>query len=194
MIQIHIFLSGYVILSKKKLDGAKYYFQRAIGLNDEDIYAHFYLGNIYREQKDFDNAREEFYKVLDISPDYSWAYFNLASMDYEVGYLEGAEDNLDKTIKYNPKDIEAYKIYIKILAKNKQTEKAFEISKKAVENCPEEGDLYYILAQIQKELSMLDEYIASMNEALKHSSTLSISPKIIKKELDSFSENKWFYT
>ena len=183
------FSIGLCYFKENKLDGAKYYFNRAASINDSDIYAHFYLANIYREQKDFDNSREELYKVLDISPDYSWAYFNLASMDYEVGFLEGAYDNLEKTLKYNPKDIDAYKIYIKILSKNNDFKKALQIASSAIENCQEEGDLYYILAQIQKELSIKDGYVKNMTEALKHSNTLSISPKTIKKEMDNFLNN-----
>ena len=57
--------------------------------------------------------------MLEISPDYSWAYFNLASIDYAEGNLQSAVQNFEKTIELNPKDIEAYKIYAKIMTKIK---------------------------------------------------------------------------
>ena len=180
------FSIGICYLKKGNLEGAKYYFKRTVDINNEDVYAHFYLGNIYKEQKDIENARNEFYKVLDISPDYSWAYFNLASMDYEAGFVEGAEDNLEKTLKYNPKDVEAYKIYTKILTKNRDTEKSLQIAQRAVNNCPEEGDLYYILAQVYKITNSKTEYVKNMTNALKHLNTLTVSPKAIKKEMDDY--------
>ena len=168
------------------MDGAKYYFQRTLDINNEDIYAHFYLGNILKEQGDVSGAIEQFYNVLDISPDYSWAYFNLASIDYEQGNFDGVVENLEKTLEFNSKDTEAYKIYIKILIKENLLEDAANIANRAIENCPNEGDLYYILAQVQKHRHINDEYVKNMTEAIKHSKTLTISPKIIKEEMDNF--------
>ena len=40
------FSIGLCYFKEGKLDGAKYYFQRTVDLNDEDIYAHFYIRNI----------------------------------------------------------------------------------------------------------------------------------------------------
>ena len=48
------------------------------------------------------------------------------------------------------------------------------------------GDSYYILAQIQKLRNAKDEYVKCMNNALKYNTTLSVSPKLVKKELDKF--------
>lgn len=179
------FSMGLCYLKEKKLDAAKYHFQRTIEINPEDIYAHFYLGNILKEQGDIDGAREEFYKVLDISPDYSWAYFNLASMDYEMGFIEGAIDNLKKTIEYNPKDIEAYKIYIKILLKEESYDEALDIANLSISNCEDEGDLYYLRAQVYKLIDDKENFVNDMYEALRHISTLSVSPNVIKKELEN---------
>ena len=144
------------------------------------------MGNILKAQGDNDGAKEKFNKVLQLSPDYSWAYFNLASIDYEEGDFDSAINNLEKTIELNPKDIDAYKIYAKILSKLAQYDAAVSVIEKAVENCGENGDLYYILAQIYKLQNLKENYIKFMNKALKMNTTLSISPKLVKKELDEF--------
>ena len=124
--------------------------------------------------------------MLELSPDYSWAYFNLASIDYEEGDCESAINNLEKTIELNPKDIEAYKIYAKIMSKLENFDRACSIIQQAIENCGETGDLYYILAQIYKLQGARADYVKSINQALKLNSTLSASPKLVKKELDDF--------
>ena len=144
------------------------------------------MGNIYKEQGDTNSAEKEFNKVLELSPDYSWAYFNLASIDYEKGDLRSAVEKLEKTIELNPKDLSAYEIYAKILAKEGLLEDANLIVDKALNNCGANGDLYYIQAQIYKLSNNREEFVKNMNNALKYNSTLSASPKLVKKELDKF--------
>ena len=144
------------------------------------------MGNIFKEQSDNENAKKNFTKVLEISPDYSWAYFNLASIDYEEGNYTSALENLEKTLEYNPKDIDAYIIYAKILTKTQNFDNAKVIIEQALQNCGENGDLYYILAQINKLGHSNDEYVKNMGLSLKNNSTLSVSPKLVKKELDRF--------
>ena len=121
-----------------------------------------------------------------MSPDYSWAYFNLASIDYEEGNFDSAINNLDKTLELNPKDVEAYKIYSKILTKARKYDNAAVLIEQAIDNCGDNGDLYYFLAQIQKIRGDVEEYIKCMNNALKFNISLSVAPKLVKKELDEF--------
>lgn len=180
------FSIGLCYFKEGKLDGAKYYFQRTIDLNDEDIYAQFYIGNILKEQGNNDEAREKFHKVLELSPDYSWAYFNLAAIDYEEGDTNSAIENLKKTLELNPKDIDAYETYAKILTKAKKYDNAAVIIEQALDNCGANGDLFYILAQIQKLRNDREEFVKNMTEAMKYYTSLSVSPKAVKKELDKF--------
>ena len=46
----------------------KFHEELPIHLIDEDIYAHFYIGNVLKEIGEYDGAKEEFEKVLSISP------------------------------------------------------------------------------------------------------------------------------
>ena len=88
---------------------------KTVELNDSDLFAHFYIGNIFKEAGLLDIAIEKFGKVLSLSPDYSWAYFNLASIAYKNNNLYEAREYLEKTIFYNQNDIEAYKLLVKIM-------------------------------------------------------------------------------
>lgn len=167
----------------KQYAAAQYYFERTVEINPEDIYAHFYLGNILKDNGEKDLAVEKFNRVLEISPDYSWAYFNLAVIDYENGDFESAEQNLQKTLSLNPKDLEAYKVYAKLLCKTYKDEQALEVALQGLDVCGDNGDMYYILAQIYKRLDNFDEYKNSMELALKHYQSLSVMPKLLQQEL-----------
>lgn len=161
-------------------------FQRTVDLNDEDLYAHFYMGNIYKEFGDNESAASEFKKVLEISPDYSWAYYNLGVIDFEEGNIDGALKNLEKTLELNPKDVEAYEIYIKMIAKSGDFQRANDIVKTALKNCGSHGDLFYIYAKIKRLMNDNEAYIKYLNKALENNDTLSIAPKTVKTEIDNF--------
>ena len=72
------------------------------------------------------------------------------------------------------------------MTKVNQLEFAIDILKRAIENCGDNGNLYYMLAQVEKMNGSKEGYIKAMNNALKFNSTLSIAPKLVKKELDKF--------
>ena len=163
------------------------YFQKTVELNYDDIYAHFYLGNIFKELGDSTGARNEFNTVLEISPDYSWAYYNLAVLDYEIDDLDGALYNLSKTVELNPADADAYKTYVKILAKTGDYERAEEIAKTALSTCGENGDLYYITGKLCELQGDNIKYRLNLQNALKNYKTLSISVPALKTELSKIS-------
>lgn len=174
---------GLVYFKMNDFDNAKLYFEKTIELNREDIYAHFYLGNIFKANGDNNSARSEFENVLELSPDYSWAYYNLAVLDYENNDINSAINNLHKTIELNPLDIEAYKIYIKILAKIENYDEAEDILTQALDNCGENGDLYYIAGRLSKLQGDNIKYRINLQNALKNYKTLSISVPALKTEL-----------
>ena len=174
---------GICYLNKEDENKATDYLQKAIELNPDDLFAHFYLGNIY-QNKGLTNFAEECYKkVLDISPDYSWAYYNLASIAYQNGNIDEAKEYLQKTIQYNETDIEAYKLLIKIFIKENNYEEALSLLNTRLEK-EENGDLFYILAQIYKRLEQEEEYATSLENALKNNLTLTYQKNIVKKEYE----------
>ena len=175
---------GLVYFKMKDYPQALEFFQKTIDLNDEDIYAHFYIGNIMKELGDNDGARSEFYKVLDISPEYSWAYYNLAVIDYENGNLQSALEKLSKTTELNPYDIEAYKVMSKIYAIKEDWANAEEILLQAIDNCGENGDIYYMLGKVAEKYGDNDKYKNYLNEALRNNQTLSIPITTVKIEMN----------
>ena len=163
-------------------------FQSTLDLNNEDLYAHFYLGNILKEMGDSQAASEQFQKVLEISPDYSWAYYNLAVIDFENGFYEEAVYKLEQSLKYNPKDLEAYINYIKIMAKQGLYDSAKEIAERAIAEFSDAGDIYYLEAQIDKKLGNLDDCRKELNLAMQYSDKLSVPQKRILDELEEISD------
>lgn len=178
------FCIGLAYFKMEKYDEAQYNFKHTIELDNTDIYAHFYLGNVYNIKEDKENAILEFKKVIEISPDYSWAYYNLAKIYWDNGNIDVCIENLNMTLELNPKDLEAYKVYSQILFKLNDVEGSKNIVEKGLEKCGENGDLYYFLAQINKNCGDKSEYIRCMGQSLKHFQSLSVSASLVKKELD----------
>ena len=174
---------GLVYFKMQDYANALDYFQKTVDINDEDIYAHFYIGNILKELGDNEGAKSKFEKVLDISPDYSWAYFNLASINYEEQDINSALDNLANTIDLNPVDIEAYKIYVKLLTSIGDYAGADEVINQAIDNCGEIGDLYYIAGKIAQYSEDNERYRNCLQLALRNSSSLTMPIEKIKTEL-----------
>lgn len=176
---------GICYFKQEKFDSAKYYFERTVELNPEDLYAHFYLGNIFKGAGEIDLARAEFEKVLQISPDYSWAYYNLAVLDFEEGDTFCALQNLKQTVNYNPKDIEAYKIWARVLMKDKRFPQAIEILDTALKKCGENGDFYFLLGEAYKKIGDLEKAKDSLSAALKNYNTLTFDVAFIKEKLNN---------
>ena len=176
---------GICYFKQGKFDSAKYYFGRTLDLNNEDLYAHFYMGNIYIQEGDNEKARSEFVKVLDISPDYSWAYYNIGVLDFEKGDIISAIKNLKLTLQYNPKDVEAYKVWAQILIKGKSYLEAVQVLNTGLSRCGEIGDLFYLRGEAFNRNGDVEKAKDSINMAVKNFSTLSYDVAIVKEKLSS---------
>lgn len=174
---------GLCYYKKEEINLATDHFQKAVEINPQDIFAHFYLGNIYQSSGLTNFAIKSYEKVLDISPDYSWAYFNLASISYKNNNLEEAVDYLQKTIFYNPSDIEAYKLLTKIMVAQGVFDEIIPILQTKIKK-EENGDLFYILAQVYKKLGEKMEYTYCLKKALENNLTLTFRKDIVKQEFD----------
>lgn len=175
---------GICYFNKDEINLATDNFQKAVELNPQDIFAYFYLGNIYQNKGLINFAIENYQKVLAISPDYSWAYFNLASIAYKNDNFEQAREYLLKTIEYNNSDIETYKLLTKLYIKENELEEIITILATRLEK-EENGDLYYILAQVYKHAAKMDDYVANLNKALANQLTLSYPKEIVKQEYEA---------
>lgn len=179
---------GVCYLNKEELKLAEDNFRKAVEINPDDLYAHFYLGNIYNEQGLTNFAEDCYRKVLEISPDYSWAYYNLASIAYQNGNIEDAKSNLLMTIEYNKQDIEAYKLLTKISIKDNDIESLLTILHSRLEE-DENGDLYYILAQVYKYIGDGENYAENLSLAIKNHLTLTYPIDTVKVEYEKLKES-----
>lgn len=172
---------GYCFYKKNDKKNAIDNLQKAVDLNPKDIYALFYLGSIYQEEGLTNFAQENYRKILEISPDYSWAYYNLAQIAYTNGNLDDTKEYLLKDIEYNKDDIDAYKLLIKIYLKNTETEEAIQLLENRIQN-DENGDLFYLLAQVYKFIDDKVNYIKNLRNAIKNPMSLTYPIDLVKKE------------
>ena len=182
------FNAGLCYLKKDETNLATDHFQKAIEQNPQDIFAHFYLGNIYQSNGLTNFAIKSYEKVLEISPDYSWAYFNLASIAYKHENLDEAKEYLEKTIFYNQNDFETYKLLTKIMVAQGAFEDIISLLQTRIKK-EENGDLYYILAQVYKKLGEKMEYTYCLKKALENNLTLTFRKDIVKQEFDYISSS-----
>lgn len=176
---------GICYFKQEKFDSAKYYFERTVQLNPDDLYAHFYLGNIYKNSGESEIARKKFERVLEISPDYSWAYYNLAVLDFEAGDKNSAYENLQKTINFNPKDLETYKIWARMLISDRKFSKALEVVNTALKKCGDNGDLYFLQGEALKALRQIDEAKDALSSALRNYHSLTYDVGFVKEKLNN---------
>ena len=110
-------------------------------------------------------------------------------MAFKEENYEKAIEYLEKTLELNPKDIDAYKIYAKVLFATGEMYKAEEILQKALQHNPYHGDLYYYLAKLAQKNNDSETYIERLEEALANEETLSVPIKSVKIELKKAQSN-----
>lgn len=181
------FNMGICYLKKGQIKLAEDNLTKATELNPKDLYAYFYLGNIYQDQGLTNFAEDCYKKVLELSPDYSWAYFNLASIAYQNGNIDEAKSNLMLTIEYNKQDIEAYKLLTKIYIKNNDIEEILTILHSRLEE-EENGDLYYLLAQVYKYLGDAENCVKYLNESLANHLSLTYPNNLVRAEMEKIQQ------
>ena len=106
----------------------------------------------------------------------------LASISYQNNNLDDAKNYLLKTIEYNNYDIEAYKLLTKIYIKQNEIEEIITLLETRLEK-DENGDLYYVLAQVYRQIGEKDKYIANLEKSIEENLTLKYSLELVKKEL-----------
>ena len=104
-------------------------------------------------------------------------------IDWECGQIENALEKLERTLELNPKDIDAYIIYAKILSSAGEYQEAENKINEAIENCGRNGNLFYIMAQIQKQLNNKNESLKYFNLAIENSTTLNTNIKFVTREI-----------
>ena len=105
----------------------------------------------------------------------------MAAIAYKNENLEEAKEYLLKTIQYNDMDIEAYKLLTKICLKQQETEEIISVLETRLEK-EDNGDLYYVLAQVYKYMGDTEAYAEFLEDALQNSLTLTFPKKSVEEE------------
>lgn len=114
----------------QRFDEAEQQFKELLELNDQNDYAHFRLGILYRTRdRDHQRAIGQYDRAIAITQDRSDYYLNRASGLKFIGKLEAAIDDLTNLIRLKPTNASAYSsrgsCYMKI-GDYKNAEKDFQ--------------------------------------------------------------------
>ena len=175
---------GEIYSRKKQYENAVKYLSKAVELDNSDTISKFYLAYAFSELGDTETAIRLYTQIINENPEYSWAYFNLAAIYISKEQEDKAVMFLEKTIQTNPRDINAIKMYIKLLSKHKKYSVAEKLLKQATANMPEEADLYYLLAQIYQKLNSKPNYIKYLQTTLSKQVTFSGDIDELKNEIE----------
>ena len=88
---------------------------------------------------------------------------------------------LKKTVEKNPKDIEAYKLLVQILIKQKKQDEALEILSKISEK-QENGDIYYLMSKIFEINKDNNSRLDCLELALDNKNTLTFNNLSVENE------------
>lgn len=90
---------------------AEYHLRKAIELNDEDGWAHIYLGNIFWQREDLSSAEQSFKKAVEVWPEIAVPYWCLALFYEHQGRKAEAERFYQQGLDLDPDDPQANKLF-----------------------------------------------------------------------------------
>ena len=98
---------GYAYVLKARIPEATVYFDRAIRLNVEFVFAYNNLGCVLWSLKNYSEAIRKFQEALDRAPTYSDACFNLGIAYFQLNRLEDAYKQFERVLDIDPEYKEA---------------------------------------------------------------------------------------
>lgn len=131
---------------KKKLTEALNFYQKAVDKNPVMMKAVFAISEIYRQKKDYENAALYMEKIKEINPEYK-------NINIHLGYLY-----FNASLKHTgtSKEIQKRKILLKRAVKN---------IKLAINNKPDDSELYILLSQSYRHLGEDEKSFNAMRKA-----------------------------
>ncbi len=99
---------GLAEYNNSEFETAIKYFEKALELDNEYIYALFNIGLCYYYQGDYEKSKKQYTKTLDIDDTYYKAYFERAFVAYELEEYQNAIDDYTIYIGYKPTEAESY--------------------------------------------------------------------------------------
>ncbi len=134
-----LFISGYILSRKGRLETALSDFHRVLGVKPSYVPARLLVADIYLRQNRLEEAQREAKKVLDLDPDNSKAYLVLGTALVSSGKLDEGLEALEKASAKGPDSLQANFRRGLTLAKQERLPEAFSALSAAVDSDP--GDL-----------------------------------------------------
>ncbi|MDL2215190.1 tetratricopeptide repeat protein [Dysgonomonas sp. OttesenSCG-928-M03] len=174
---------GYIYFDQDVMDSAIIYFDRALEVyekeKDSDIYklqALTNLGRAYDDIGDMNNARFYFSKALMLaeqtnSPHLATSFHNLGVVLQELGDYSNASRHLHQALALNTLQQDSLKSYIQLLklyARTNRMDSAGYYKREIEQRIPEISD-YYALRHTYNVLSVYNERVGNLKEALRYS-------------------------
>jgi len=101
-------LIGSCFQNLNDLDNAKFFFERALTIDNKNISALNNIANVYKNLKNFSLAKDNYQKALNINPNFINALVNYGSLKYELNDYEGSIILYKKALSLNEKTPQAH--------------------------------------------------------------------------------------
>ncbi|MGC8927694.1 MAG: tetratricopeptide repeat protein [Myxococcota bacterium] len=176
---------GLMYLGLSDYQKAEIHFKKAISLNPNipDYYNN--LGRVYTEMGRYNEAIENFKKALSFlvysSPHF--AHTNLGWAYYKNGQIKEAFSELNTALQISPNFCLGYRVLGVIYSETNQPLDAIKNFNKYRENCPDNPEPYFLIAEIKQRYSLAkdDEIIADYQKSLERGQTFCPTLKALGK-------------
>lgn len=143
-----------------------------VKLDDEDIYAHFELGNAYTFALEYEKAEAEYRRAMNLDPKFGQAYAGLANVYVLTGREVDAQGLYERSIKISRGELTMNVNLWTMVARTGSIEIAIRAYKYRMENRNQLGDSYLGLGIAQAAVQKNSDAIRSFQLALKFNPTL----------------------
>ncbi len=139
---------GFTYKDMGNYDDAIDCFESVVSENPSDVLAYNHLGAIYAIKKNFPRAVQAYRRGLQTDPNHPILHFNLGhAYESEKNYPEAIKC-YEQALKAKPGWIEAICDEVNLLLKCTKTIRAYDITQKAVQLYPTDGNLHALLGKV----------------------------------------------
>ncbi len=171
-------------ITSGQLAGARFFLDKIIELDPDNIESHCYLAEVFRLQGLNDLGMKEIEKALQLEPDNAGAYYTKGLIASQAGEVEMALVSFDKVIELKPDHAEAYNNMGLIYGQREDYDRAFSMFEKAIEINPD-------LAQAHANIGNVHSVIGRSGDAAREwELALMLDPEM--KDMHLYLGNVYF--
>lgn len=122
------------------------YYQKTIAVDTDNHIAYSGVGLCLYEQQKWFEASHFFSKAVELQPENPTYLFSKADAEYKVGSIVSAMETYQALVKLDPKHLEAWLNLSFLIYEEGDAERAHEVLLPAIEENPQEAELYYRVA------------------------------------------------